>query len=282
MLKIPRQVNYIQLYYTLRCNLSCSYCINNNLQIKRKRQQLSRQQTADGINKIQFNNIALTIGGGQPTFRKDFYDFVSLLRNDIKIDLLTNLTFDKHQFIKNIKPQKFYKPSSDDNIAYKSIRVSYHPRFMNRKQLVEKVGFLQDNGYSIGIFGISHPMNMQANTIMSQLARKNQVYFFIKDFLGYYKDTLFGYYLNKDGLNGERKNCKCKSKQILIDSAGNVFKCHKDLYSNQYPVNNILNNDCKFQYIYRDCNNLGLCNPCDLKIKLNRFLDVGHCRVDII
>jgi len=33
---------------------------------------------------------------------------------------------------------------------------------------------------------------------------------------------------------------------------------------------------------YRDCKFYGDCNPCDIKVKTNRFQQSGHTSVDII
>lgn len=229
------------------------------------------------INKIDFKDLPLTIGGGEPTYHPNFYFIINNLREDIKIDLLTNLQFDIKKFIKNISIHKFNKTI---NPAYKSIRVSFHPAFMKAKSLINKVKILQDEGYSIGVLGISHPMNLEANVHMAEESRKAGVYFFIKDFLGTYKKHKFGFYQYPEAMDGKPKEAFCRTHEILVNPEGNIFKCHYDLYKNEFPVG-ILGED-KLYFMFRHCSVMGLCNPCDIKNKANRFLQMGNCSVEII
>ena len=32
-MKLPKEINYAEAYLTLRCNLDCDYCINDNDEI---------------------------------------------------------------------------------------------------------------------------------------------------------------------------------------------------------------------------------------------------------
>jgi len=283
MIKLPEGYNYIEIYFTLRCNLNCRYCINEDGGVKRIREELKPEEWATYLNQIDYNGLPLTIGGGEPTIRKDeFYKLIDGLRPDINIDLLTNLTFNVNEFLEKVDPLKFNRRTND---AYKSIRVSYHPASMDPYKLVEKAEILQDNGFPVGIFGINHPENVDKNVLMSEISRKKSIYFFIKDFLGVYNNHMFGYYKYPEAINGARQTCKCKTSEVLIGPEGNIYKCHYDLYRSVDPIANIceigkptyFDIDCK----YRLCNNYGMCNPCDIKIKTNRFLQMGRCNVDI-
>lgn len=279
MIKVPKEIKYAELYFTIRCNLKCSYCINNyDTTLKRARVEVPAVELARHLNRIDFKDLPLTIGGGEPTVRKDFFELLRLLRSDINIDLLTNLSFDVENFVQETHPSRFTHHS---NSAYKSIRVSYHPQQMNPEELVAKVSFLQDKGFQVGIFGISHPLNTEANIRMSELSRKSKVYFFIKDFLGTYNGHLFGFYKYPKGLDKIAKKCVCRTNELLIGPDGSTYKCHQDLYNLQYPVSSILDKEFKIDYQFRECQLFGMCNPCDLKLKANRFLDMGYCSVEI-
>jgi len=275
-MKLPREFNYMEVYLTLRCNLNCSYCITNlDNSLKRKRKEMSAKEWADALNKIDFD-IPLTLGGGEPTLYRGFYGLLDRLKPSIQVDLLTNLSFDVFEFVERTNPNRF---SSRDIPAYRSIRVSYHPSQMNPTELVEKARFLQDRGFPIGIFGINHPENIEANMEMAELARKNQVYFFIKDFLGEYKGKLFGYFKYPDAINGKKKKVMCRTKEVLVSPEGLIYRCHRDLYHNENPIGDIRDGIPEFKF--RECNNYGECNPCDVKLKTNRFLQMGNCQVEI-
>ena len=276
-MKLPSSFNYAEAFLTLRCNLGCSYCINNDSGIVRGREELTADQWATALNKIDFG-IPLTLGGGEPTLHKGFYDLLDRLRPDIKIDLLTNLQFDIPTFLSRTMPERF---NGSENPAYRSIRVSYHPEQMEPNKLVEDVRQLQDKGYSIGIFGLNHPENMGANVMMSELARKEQVYFFIKDFLGKYKGKDFGFFKYPRAIDGTPKIATCRTRELLMAPNGNVYRCHRDLYHAEGEVGNITDEHFEIEDKRRFCDNFGLCNPCDVKLKTNRFLQQGQCSVDI-
>ena len=281
MISLPLDVNYAELYFTFRCNLSCQYCINGLDVAQRMQPELAVGELADGINRIDFGAIPLTIGGGEPTQREDFYELLESIRPDIGLDLLTNLQFDVDQFMSLVKPERFNNYVDLLRKAYKSIRVSYHPQQVNAAELVQKVALLQSRGFRIGIFGISHPLNMNANIEMSELAREAQVYFFIKDFLGTYGGKTFGFYKYPEALNGGQRTCVCKTTELLIGSDGRIYRCHRDLYRSEYAVASILDADLQLHSEYRACDKFGECNACDVKWKVNRFLSMGKCSVDI-
>lgn len=279
--QLPESCNYIEAYLTLRCHLGCSYCINNRSgKATRNRVERPVQEWADGLNRIDYGNVPLTLGGGEPTLYKGFYELMDRLRPDIKIDLLSNLEFDIDEFISKTKPQRFNNCSLP---AYKSIRVSYHAETMNNAALIKKVVKLQDQGYSIGIFGINHPLNLRSNMEMAEMACNNRIFFFIKDFLGEYDGRMFGFFNYPDALDGKLKNARCRTRELLIGPEGKIYRCHRDLYLSDMDcaVGDITDQNLKLQDIFRPCINFGNCNPCDVKIKTNRFLQMGHCSVEI-
>lgn len=276
---LPESYNYVEVYLTFRCNLNCDYCINNmSGEIVRDRKELSAEEWINGLNRINFGAVPLTIGGGEPTLHREFYSIVENLRSDIQLDLLTNLTFDTDEFIKKNNPEKFNKCKHP---AYKSIRVSYHTEKMNSESLIDKMVTLQDSGYSIGLFGLNHPNNIEKNMYMTELARINKIFFFVKDFLGSFGNDFLGYYKYPEGLNRIPKKAECRTQELLIGPEGNIFRCHRDLYHCENPVGHINDPDLAISDIFRPCSNYGYCNPCDVKLKTNRFLQMGHCSVEI-
>ncbi len=279
LIKLPERYNYSEAYLTLRCNLGCSYCINQQSSVIRNRRELSAKEWANALNRIDFGDIPLTLGGGEPTLHKEFFVLLDLLRPDINIDLLTNLDFNIDEFISRTSPDRF---NSRKNSAYRSIRVSYHAEKMNPEDLMYKVEKLQKKGFSIGVFGLNHPHNLESNMHMSEVARQNQVYFFIKDFLGIYDGHLFGYFKYPSGLDGKKKRVFCRTNEFLIDPCGDVYRCHRDLYKKEGAIINITNPHFKINERFKYCNNYGECNPCDVKLKANRFLKGGNCSVEII
>ena len=278
MIRVPKEYTYIGVFLTLRCNFQCGYCINEGSdKLKRSRQELSKDQWINILNNLEINDdVPITIGGGEPTVHKGFYKIIDGINHPI--DLLTNLEFDIIKFIHNVDPRKMFK---QDNEAYKSIRASFHPEFMDIKETVAKAVILQNAGFHVGILPINHPNNTEANLQLCEEARKNKIYTFIKDYLGEYKGNIIGHFKYPEGLDGRpHVDVECRTQELLISPNANVFRCHRDLYADDTPIYNLMTTP-NIVYKFKECDKFGRCNPCDLKMKVNRFLQMGSCSVEI-
>jgi radical SAM protein with 4Fe4S-binding SPASM domain len=116
---------------------------------------------------------------------------------------------------------------------------------------------------------------------MAERARQNRIYFFIKDYLGVRDGRLLGHFKYPRGLDGKTKKCECRSNELLIAPDLQVYKCHRDLYHAESPLGSLLEKDYKIDNGFKSCDRYGQCNPCDLKLKANRFLEAGNCSVEI-
>jgi len=279
VIHIPERYSYVECYITLRCNMNCHYCINAHGSVLRKRRELSAKEWCLGLNRLNLNGRPLTIGGGEPTIHREFYKLVDGLNDNVRIDLLTNLIkLDLDEFTENIPASRFSHKSPE----YKSIRASFHPASMDMHSLAEKAKILNERGYPVGIFGLNHPENLAANVEMTEVCSKAGVYFFVRDFLGFYDDMLYGYYKYRSALNGNRKDCECRSEEMLIGPDGLVYRCHRDLYEDEGSIGDILNIAFDIEDKFRPCANYGLCNPCDIKLKLKPDLTTANkCSVEI-
>jgi MoaA/NifB/PqqE/SkfB family radical SAM enzyme len=277
MIIIPERYSYCEIYLTLRCQFACPYCINQHTGVSRSRKELTAREWCIALNNIE-SHIPLTFGGGEPTMHKEFYEIVERLRPEHKIDLLTNGEwFEIEEFTDRIMSNRFTNKGND----YKAIRISYHPKKTNRNKVVERAAILQNMGYPVGIFGLNHPDNLKANIEMTELCRQRGVFFFIRDFLGYYNDLLFGYYKYPAALNGNKKQCECRSEELLVGPDGNCYRCHRDLYAGTGEIGNLLNMAFEIKDEFRPCDNFGSCNPCDVKEKIKSDLTTSKCAVEI-
>ena len=270
------EFNYAEAFLTLRCNLGCSYCINDVDGVNRNREELSADQWT-AINRFDWGDLPLTLGGGEPTKHKQFFDILDKIKPGVNLELLTNLTFDVDEFIERTSPERFTKKEG----AYKSIRASYHPERHNPNELVGNASALQDAGFKIGLFGINYPTSMKANIEMAETAREKGVYFFIGDFLGEVDGHNFGFLKYPDAVDGSPKDVSCRTKNITIGPNGNAYRCHRDLYHEQHELGNITDPSFDFKYEFKPCSDFGLCNPCDVKARSNRFLEMGDSNVEV-
>ncbi|MBI5233567.1 MAG: radical SAM protein [Deltaproteobacteria bacterium] len=277
-IKIPEDYNYAAVFLTLACNLSCSYCINNFGLDGYEKKHLSGEDWVRGLNRIvSRDDLPLTLQGGEPSLHKDFIYILNNIRPELHIDILTNLQFDEEEFIKKVDPKRLRR-----NSPYASIRVSYHPEVMELLPLIEKVLKLQDAGFSIGIWGVKHPKQDAEVLRAKEICDMRGIDYRFKEFLGFYNGRLHGTYRYEGAVEGRfSKTVMCKTTELIIGSKGSIYRCHSDLYEGRPPVGNILDPNYDIENIFRTCRHFGHCNPCDLKVKTNRFQIFGHTSVEI-
>jgi radical SAM protein with 4Fe4S-binding SPASM domain len=286
-IKIPKNYKYISAFLSMRCNLNCDFCLNSLDKSKdfnrTKFKELPGEVWVESLNKIKSPNIPITFSGGEVFLHKDFIYIINNLKPELKMDLLTNLQWGDEgieRFVREVNPQRFKR-----NSPYASIRVSYHPEQMgDGKDLVRKTLELKDAGFSVGIWSVLYPSSEQLSAINQMQFRCKDVGidFRLKEFTGKYKGDLYGNYSKYiNSIESEHKSCLCKTSELLIGPNGDVYKCHRDLLSEEFPVENITNPDFKIISRYRKCLEYGHCHPCDVKVKTNYKQELGHTSVDI-
>ncbi len=167
----------------------------------KKIQTLSDADWIKALNRLELKqDLPITLQGGEPTLHKDFYYIINNLREDIKIDILTNLKFDVKKFIRKIKPQRLLRNASDA-----PIRISYHPLLMQQDKLINNVLLLQNVGFKIGVFGKNFPDFENYNTELRKKCEDKNIDFRMKEFLGFYKNKLYVTYKYPDAVSGKKK-----------------------------------------------------------------------------
>lgn len=279
---IPESYNYIAVFLTFACNLKCSFCINDferNVRNVRsvKRKLLSREEWIKGLNRIiTRSNLPVTLQGGEPTLHKDFVCIINGVNSGIKIDVLTNLQ-DEKIFIDNIKPSRLKRDA-----PYASIRVSYHPEQMNLHKLTDKVLAMQNAGFSVGIWGVMHPNQKREVKAAQKICREKNIDFRTKEFLGEHEGKLYGQYRYSEAVSKKIcRNVLCKTTELIIGPTGEVYRCTADVYEDREPIGHILDPNFQIEDRFRPCGWFGHCNPCDVKVKTNRFQQFGHSSVEI-
>ncbi len=276
--KIPDNYNYIAVFLTLACNLKCSYCINNFGEVGYVKKHLTGEEWVRGLNRIvSRDDLPLTLQGGEPSVHKDFLYILNNIKPELHIDILTNLQFDEEEFIRKVDPKRLRRDA-----PYASIRVSYHPEVMELEPLIKKTLRLQEAGFSIGIWGVMHPSQADEVLKAQERCRKVGIDFRLKEFLGEYNGKMYGTYRYEGACEKKfTKTVLCRTTELIIGSDGSIYRCHSDLYEGRTPVGNILDPDYQIEDVFRPCHVFGHCNPCDVKLKTNRFQQFGHTSVEI-
>ena len=276
------ECSYVAAFLTMACPYRCSYCINQFGGARRREGILRKQQWLAALNRLtnlnrQDSQIPITLQGGEPTIHPDFYDLVNELDPRIRLDLLTNLSFDVEEMIDRVDPERLKRDA-----PYASIRVSYHPSQVELDELLKKTLRLQRAGFHIGVWGVLHPEQEQIIRQAQQKAIDLGIDFRTKPFLGYYRNQLYGQYRYARACSMEkRETVSCRTSELIIGPNGNVYRCHHDLYDNRPAIGNLLDRDFQMNYEFRSCDDYGHCNPCDIKVKTNRLQQFGHTAVTI-
>lgn len=275
--------NYVAFFLSFACKLKCSYCINLHDNASRaKRQYMSADNWITAANRLVLrDDLPLTLQGGEPTLYPDFFRFVNEVKPEVKMDLMTNLMFDVDEFITNVPVWRFMREA-----PYAAIRVSYHPGQNDIDDLITKTIKLQKAGFRIGLYAIEHPDEQLRSHILATQERclKMGLDFRLKEFLGGHDGVMYGTFKYDECVSAQTiRQCECRTSEIIVDPSGYVYKCHADLYIGRNPIAHILDADFCEDCIdeFRECLYYGTCNPCDVKVKTNRFQVFGHTSVEI-
>ncbi|MCX7591021.1 MAG: radical SAM protein [Kiritimatiellae bacterium] len=276
--RLPERYNYIGVFLTFACNYRCPQCINRFGVFRDTVEPMTGAEWIRGLNRLRSRpDLPVTLQGGEPTLHPDFYDIVRSLRPDLGVDLLTNLQFDVHEFMCRIPPERMRREA-----PYASIRVSYHPWVMDFEELSTKVRQMLARGYSVGVWAIEHPAWQRQIEEARVRSMAEGIDFRVKEFLGFCQGQLIGTYRWPEAVSGKKVGrVQCRTSEFLIGPDGRVFRCHRDLYAGEGEVGHICDPAFDIADVFRDCENYGLCNPCDVKIKTNRFQQFGHTSVEI-
>jgi molybdenum cofactor biosynthesis enzyme MoaA len=247
-MQLPSIFNYIGILITLRCNFKCSYCLN----WKMNKEEKDVDFWLNAIDRIE-TDLPITLSGGEPSIHKAFFPL--LINLNKKFDVLTNLTFDVNYFIENVPVDRF-----QNDKGYAPIRVSYHPGFSEKINVIEKIRKLMDAGHRVGLYVVETDDNKPVIDSLKKI-----------DWL----DVQVKPYLKHEMKIEEEKKCRCSISELLVGPDGNVYKCHRDLYKDENPIGELIRMNHIF-YNKRDCNNADECHPCDIKVKRDRFGNPGY------
>ncbi len=281
---VPKNYDYVGVYLTNKCHLSCPYCItahHGSFFTGNGYASLAPEEWINGLNRLELpKDVPITLQGGEPFLYKGIWSILENVRH--KIDILTALPpfVTKERFLK-VKTLDWNRRPS----PYPTIRVSYHKGQNNYKELTERIADLQGI-LSIGLYYLGNPANTEDEiTAIKGYARAFKIEVRSKDFLGKYDGALYGSYLYADAANGSRKSIKvrCKNTVIPIAPDGTAHRCHSDLYfgRKELALGNICDSGLEFPEAHLECDNYGLCSECDVKIKTNHYQEYGYTSVDI-
>lgn len=270
--------------------MHCGYCINlygdiSRTSLIRGRCYLDTTEWIKAINRFDVpEDLPVTLQGGEPSLNKGFYDVIAGSKEEIKFEIITNLSFNIDEFKYKVPVNRLAM-----NLNRPSIRVSYHPGQNEIDELIYKASILQKSGFRIAIYGVSHPDKKISASLCVARSKciSAEIDFFWREFTGIWNGRLYGRYgYNIDSmfmLGDEYKSCMCRTNEFLIDPFGLVYRCYSDMYNGRLPIGHILDENFNEESIgiFRSCDYYGSCNPCNIKINEYRPKTKGRPSVEI-
>lgn len=88
-----RQINYLRISVTDRCDLRCRYCMDEVMQFLPRREILTLEETAIIAERFIARGVRrIRLSGGEPLVRRDFADLARALGRHVKSGALDELT----------------------------------------------------------------------------------------------------------------------------------------------------------------------------------------------
>ena len=286
MIIVPDDYDYVGVYLTDKCHLHCSYCITRHhgspfglrLVGGGDTIQLEPDQWVNNLNRLELpEDIPITLQGGEPFLYVGIWHILENIRH--KVDILTALPpyLTKEHFA-GLRTLRWNKRDA----PYPTIRVSYHHGQHNFDTLIERVAGI--DMLDIGVYAMGPPIHsIDEMKQMAEIAEMWGVEFRTKEFLGEYDGEFHGTFRYPEACSGKLlwKNVECKNTVVPIGPDGSIYRCHSDLYFKREPLGNVLDDEFEFPG-YLPCDQVGLCNPCDVKLKTDHSQQFGYTSVDII
>ncbi len=276
--RLPKSFNYIGAFLTFRCPYRCSFCINKFGHADlRCGAELSAYEWRRFFDRLDSENVPVTFQGGEPGLHPGFIELVRETSKTRHVDILSNLMFDLKAFVRKIDPAALSRDA-----PYAPIRASYHPEQFSLESIVKRVEFLQEHGFRVGLYGVLHPDQAAEIERAQQVCLDRGIDFRTKPFLGRHNGVLHGRFAYPLAC-GEISvgSCECASSELLIAPDGALQRCHHHLYNGFAPLASVRDEEIVLTDDFLPCAHFGACNPCDVKIKNNRFQQFGHVSVRI-
>jgi molybdenum cofactor biosynthesis protein A len=168
-----RQINYVRLAVTDRCNLRCQYCMPaHGIEIVPRQELLTYKEMYRVIRvltELGVNKIRLT--GGEPFVRKDFVGFLEMLSfNDLLDDI--NITTNGALIYKHIETIEKLKKVKNINLSIDSLQADKFNEITRRNAFDEVYKTMEALEKS--------SMNLKLNVVVQSGMNTNEITDFVR------------------------------------------------------------------------------------------------------
>lgn len=284
------RINLVSFSLTNRCNLKCDYCcVDSKIENKDYLDTNQLKKAIDNI--VKLNPRVLTISGGEPMLRQDFFEILAYTKEKFKgkIILSTNATLIKNNKIDEIiNGLHAIEISLDgyDELSCSKIRgKGVFGKVINTAKLIKSKGF--DNISTSLVVGKNNVNDVDK---FKKLNEELGIEPIIRNFVSigrgsenscrYLEDELDISYIDKDDYRDENSlganMCKAGVNQIFIDCKGDIYPCPNLCYEDlkmfnilefeERILNIILNRDMEIFDRFDNLKpvNIEKCKDCDI------------------
>ena len=241
------------IYLILKCNLNCSYCVNEANPKENRHKEYKLAHADKWIEAINRMNRDVAFTGGEPTLHPEFIEIVNGIKKELKVIVYTNLVWSDEftdKLISNLN-----RPIE--------ILASYHPSSGKPEKIIEILKKLREK-------------NVFQGTIHS-VGTKQQEKFLIENVRPLFKKENFFLTIDKDQFNffnegrcsmKSRRTVHCSGKSIIIAPDGTRYPCVSKMLRMKDPLENIFKENLKGDFYSSVCQDYGFCSPCDMGFKI--------------
>lgn len=270
------------VYLTARCNFACDYCIQKGRIVPgTPRRPWGRYDELPGHAWVEALNAmpvrpehTLILTGGEPTLHRDFYEIATGLKG-YRIDLTSNLSFDVDRFVRELQAA---------GVTFYSSFHTYHPKFMEPEEFVEKARLLRAAGVIENpVFSLldldrfphfrdeEHDANIRR---FVEIARARGLPFQRNEFRGNHMGAPFAH--------EARATMRCTSGWVNFAPNGDIYNCQYHLEAGIDCFGNVTRiAECRRLPRFGEffaCPDFGLCDPCHENSGRGAFMD-GQGRI---
>lgn len=230
---------FLRIYLTLRCNLRCPYCVNDEVENASKHYRLpGPQMWCEALNRER-KHIVFT--GGEPFLYPHLEALINGLDRSLILRIYTNLSLDVTGMIKSLDREvEFY--------------VSWHPIGGSRENLIRNLQAIRNHpllSYSLHTIDVPETRDFLEN---------DKAFF---DAQGFRVDVD----ADQRGFEGAGQSFSsgayCRKRIYLIAPDGNRYPCVSRLMQRKAPMENIFEKPLGQDICFSLCSEFGKCAPCD-------------------
>ena len=219
ILKKPKFDGRMRIYLTIKCNLSCPYCVNGYDNSDFKGYGYRLRSPKDWINQINSIGRDVVFTGGEPFLYKGFADIINSINKKLSISIYTNFALNIENIIPEIK-RKVH------------IYISFHPQNTDISLFIKNIYLVMNNqniSFNIHVIKANNDLQMNKALILSDKLKQMNIDISFDEDQRHFEGSKRKF----------KKKVLCSRNIILIAPDGDRFHCVSKLMRQKQSIENI-------------------------------------------